>query len=117
VQSETKSILLILGGLAAATGAYAIYRSTRKAEPSPAQPKTLGPAPLDLRLAPDEREAVRTALAVETDPKQLVAFAESLLPDYPLSANALRARAASLGVVTSGSCCYSCMQNGPCEGG
>lgn len=111
------SALMIALGLGAAAGA--VYLATRKESPKPS-PKPLGPAPLDRSLTPEEFEAVRTALAVETDPRQLMAFAESLAPDYPLSVQALRARATALSIqhsiTTSGSCCASCMNQGPCEG-
>jgi len=101
-------------GLGAAAGA--VYLVTRKEEPKPA-PKALGPAPLDASLTPQEAAAVRTALAVETQAKNLLAFADSMDPSHPLSAQALRARAASLGApITGGTCCASCMSHGPCEG-
>lgn len=50
----------------------------------------------DANLPPQTLQAVMTALATEQDPAKLHAFAQSLLPDFPLAAAALDARAGQL---------------------
>jgi hypothetical protein len=52
--------------------------------------------PLDANLPQATENAVLTALGQEADPTKLQAFAQTLLPQYPVAASVLMARAAKL---------------------
>lgn len=126
--------LLIVAGLGLIGGAA--YLLTRKedasaevAPPAPA-PKALGlliptiisaPAQiaLDTGLTAPEASAVLYALSYESHPENLISFASTLDPSYPLAAARLRERAASLGTRVAGlgePCCASCRDHSaPCD--
>jgi hypothetical protein len=86
--------LILLGGatIALAASSAKKKRAANGAEPTgPAKTYTLDgslPAPL--------RDQVLAALASSTDPAKLESFAATIAPSYPLSAAALRAKAAAL---------------------
>ena len=79
--------LLALGGKSSSSSAPAGHPS------GPGAPSVPG---LDPNMPPDVAHAVQVALATETDPAKLRAFAASLLPEYPLAAAALNAKAAAI---------------------
>ncbi len=121
--------LLLL--LAAAGGAA--FLLTRKSDedagpapaPAPSPRPSLPPAvftkvalpPLDTGLTADERTAIQNALSTELKPENLLGFANSFDPLFPLAAATLRGQAAALqaaasqGAITTGGeepCCDDC---------
>lgn len=83
--------------LALVTAGGAFYLLTRKPSPSPsALPPPVVTPTLDVGLSESERLAVHNALSKETNPANLLSFANTFDPLFPLTAAALRARAASL---------------------
>lgn len=86
--------------LLATTGAVYLFLHNRKAMPAPTPAPAPAPAPtfrpgLDVNLSPEEAEAVSIALSIETLPANLKSFADSLSPDFPIAAAALRAKAST----------------------
>lgn len=62
----------------------------------PVRPRTKIPEVLDRFIPYDEAVAVAYVLGRETDKKHILTFSETLLPDYPIAAMLLKARAALL---------------------
>ena len=83
--------LLLLGG---ATVALAAASSKKKQDAAP--PGTVRTYTLDTSLPNGVRDQVLAALATEQDPTKLEAFAAAIAPTFPLSASALRQKAAML---------------------
>jgi LysM repeat protein len=82
--------LILLGG---ATIALAAASSKKNAQPPPGTVRTYT---LDTSLPDTVRSQVLAALATEQDPTKLEAFASGIASLYPLSASALRQKAAML---------------------
>ena len=85
--------LILLGGATIALAASSAKK--KRVDPAPAPPggKTYT---LDLDMPPPLRDQVLAALTTEQDPAKLDAFAAALASNYPLSAAALRTKAAML---------------------
>lgn len=86
--------LLALGAIALAAGGGSKTPAPAGAAGGPNPPGVL--PILDATMPAETANAVRTALAHETDPAKLRAFVTSLLPEYPIAAALLNAKAAAL---------------------
>lgn len=108
MQNNSLALLLIAAGAAA----FLLTRKSEeetpvpstpapRAEPlvfsSPVIPQVAQVQPLDPRLTPAESTSITVALSRETNPANLIAFAQSLEPDFPIAASLLRAKASILG--------------------
>jgi len=88
-------LLFLIGGATVA----AVASGKKKTKKKPPPPEPSGPPKtysLDANMPAQLRDQVLAALAQETDPAQLEAFATAIAAQYPLSAAALRMKAAAL---------------------
>ncbi len=107
------SVKLAVGVLAAGGALYLLTRKPSSSVSSPALSPPVVTPTLDAGLSVDERLAVQKALSKETKPANLLGFASTFDPLFPLTASALRARAAALSASpTTGAleppCCDDC---------
>jgi hypothetical protein len=89
--------LLLLGGTTAVVAAATTKKKKKKKAPPPdLPPAALKTYTLDAKMPPELRDQVLAGLSSETDPAKLEAFATAIAGGYPLSAAALRMKAAML---------------------
>ena len=90
-------ILLVLGvGAAALAGSKSSGSSSSSPGAPGAGPGSQVPSIYDPGMPLATQQAVTTALQSETDPAKLQAFAQSLLPEFPIAAGQLNAKAAQI---------------------
>lgn len=90
-----EGLLLILAAFGVAGVVYHLSaksgRRQAEGDAQPIKPRTL--SELDAHMPAAEAEAVTTAMEMETNAANLTAFANSLLPDYPIAAEILKTKA------------------------
>lgn len=126
-----KPAMLLFLAVGSGVGVYALTRKSTAAATGSTPPKALLPAPvvtqvsppLDTGLSSDEKLAVQKALTKEVSASNLLGFASTFDPMFPLATAALQARAHALTApVTSGAglsgdaCCHGCQTGeGDCD--